>query len=153
MFSARDLNSLLSILVNSLHDGGGFARVALALLDPRDTDRLLGRVVVGVDEPTRYLCSFNGSLSADHPLLLQVLKRHDPLIVSNFLTVGSHALHATFISIWQASGANSYRQPTDRAPLQRPWSYSTEISPHDLQSFQFFLSQAILRLNRLAGVL
>ena len=58
MFSARDLNSLLLILVNSLHDGGGFARVALALLDPRDTDRLLGRVVVGVDDPTRYLCSF-----------------------------------------------------------------------------------------------
>jgi len=157
MFSARDLNSLLSILVNSLHEGGGFARVALALLDPRDTDRLLGRVVVGVNEPTQYLCSFNGSLSVDYPLFLQVLKRHDPLIVSNFLTVGSHALHARFISIWQASSALLAPIRIGNRPIGLLYSdhgsHSTEISSHDLQSFQLFLSQAILSLNRLAGVL
>ena len=35
----------------------------------------------------------------------------------------------------------------DRGP------HSVQISPHDLQSFHLFFGQAILSLNRLAGVL
>src|SRR6185295_14102046 len=96
LLAAKDFNSLLSILVNALHDDGGFTRVALALLNPGDTDQLLGRVVVGVgaDTPTQYLSSFTGSLSADHPLFLQILKRHDPLLVSNVSAENPQSLHA-----------------------------------------------------------
>lgn len=159
LLAAKDLNSLLSILVNALHDDGGFTRVALALLNPGDTDQLLGRVVVGVDAdtPTLYLSSFTGSLSADHPLFLQILKRHDPLLVSNVSAENPQSLHSTFVSTWHTSSAvlapiRIGNRPigllySDRGPL------ATQVSPHDLQSFQLFFGQAILSLNRMAGVL
>ena len=62
LLTAKDLNNLLSVLVNTLHDGGGFTRVALALLNPGDTDQLLGRVVVGVDVPEQHLNRLAGLL-------------------------------------------------------------------------------------------
>jgi len=80
--AAKDLNNLLSVLVHTRHDGGGFTRVARALLNPGDTDQLLGRVIVGVDSPNRYLASSTGSLSAEHPLFLHVLKEQDPYLFS-----------------------------------------------------------------------
>ena len=157
LLAAKDLNSLLSILVNALHDCGGFARVALALLNPDDTDQLLGRVVVGIDTPTPYLSSFTGSLSADHPLFLQVLKRHDPLLVSNISAEEPQSLQVTFISTWQTSSAVLAPIRIGNRPIGLLYSdhgpHSIPISSHDLQSFQLFFSQAILSLNRLAGVL
>jgi hypothetical protein len=143
--------------VNTLHDGGGFTRVALVLLNPGDTDQLLGRVVVGVDSPERYLASFTGSLSAEHPLFLQVLKGQDPFLLSNVSADGPRALSSKFTTIWRTSSAilapvRIGIRPIgllygDRGPLPH------QVLPQDLQSFQLFLGQAILSLNRLAGVL
>lgn len=157
LLAAKDLNTLLSVLVNTLHEGAGFSRVALALLNPGDTDQLLGRVVVGVDLPEQYLASFTGSLSAQHPLFLHVLKQQDPLLLSEITTEGPRSLSPMFRKAWQPSSAilapiRIGIRPigllySDRGPLPG------QVSPQDLQALQLFFSQAILSLNRLAGVL
>ncbi len=155
--AAKDLNNLLSVLVHTLHDGGGFTRVALALLNPGDTDQLLGRVIVGVDSPDRYLASFTGSLSAEHPLFLHVLKEQDPYVFSKGSDDEARVLSSVFSKTWRSSSAvlapiRIGIRPigllyADRGPDPH------QVSPQDLQSFQLFLGQAILSLNRLAGVL
>lgn len=157
LLAAKDLNNLLSILVNTLRDGGGFSRVALALLSPGDADQLLGRVVVGVDSPGRYLASFTGPLSTEHPLFVHVLKGQDPFMLSQVSIDGPRSLSSTFLATWRTSSAilapiRIGVRPigllyTDRGPDP------CQVSPQDLQSFQLLLSQAILSLNRLAGVL
>jgi len=153
----KDLNNLLSVLVNTLHDGGGFTRVALALLNPGDTDQLLGRVVVGVDSPERYLASFTGSLSAEHPLFLHVLKGQDPYLLSKVSANGPRSLSSTFITTWQSSSAILAPIRIGIRPIGLLYGdrgpHARQVSPQDLQSFQLFLGQAILSLNRLAGVL
>lgn len=157
LLAAKDLNNLLSVLVNTLHDGGGFTRVALALLNPGDTDQLLGRVVVGVDSPERYLASFTGSLSAEHPLFLHVLKQQDPFLLSKVSADGPRSLSSTFITTWHTSSAILAPIRIGIRPIGLLYSdrgpHPHEVSPQDLQSFQLFLGQAILSLNRLAGVL
>jgi HD-like signal output (HDOD) protein len=157
LLAAKDLNSLLSVLVNTLHDGGGFSRVALALLNPGDTDQLLGRVVVGVDAPDRYLASFTGSLSAEHPLFLHVLKGHDPVMLSEESTQGPRSLSSTFVTTWCTASAILAPIRIGVRPIGLLYSdrgpHLTQVSPQDLQAFQLFFGQAILSLNRLAGVL
>ncbi|THJ25195.1 MAG: HDOD domain-containing protein [Nitrospira sp. CG24E] len=157
LLAAKDFNSLLSALVKALHDDGGFTRVALALLNPGDTDQLLGRVVVGVDEPTQHLCSFTGSLTVDHPLFLRVLKRHDPILVSDAAAEGPQSLHPTFAATWQTSSAVLAPIRVGNRPIGLLYcdrgAQSTQVSSHDLQSFQLFFGQAILSINRLAGIL
>ena len=154
---AKDLNSLLSILVNTLHDGGGFTRVALALLNPGDTDQLLGRVVVGVDAPDRYLASFTGSLSVEHPLFLQVLKGHDPVMLSEVPVQGPRSLSSTFVTTWLTSSAILAPIRIGVRPIGLLYSdrgpHLNQVPSQDLQAFKLFFSQAILSLNRLAGVL
>jgi len=157
LLAAKDLNNLLSVLVNTLHDDGGFTRVALALLNPSDTDQLLGRVVVGVDSPGSYMASFKGSLSEEHPLFLHILKGQEPFLLSNVSIDGPRSLSSTFLTTWRTSSAilapiRIGIRPIgllygDRGPHPR------QVSPQDLQSFQLFLGQAILSLNRLAGIL
>ena len=157
LLAAKDLNNLLSVLVNTLHDGGGFTRVALALLNPGDTDQLLGRVVVGVDAPDRYLASFTGSLSAEHPLFLHVLKGHDPFMVSEVSIHGPRSLSSTFVTTWRTSSAILAPIRIGVRPIGLLYSdrgpHLSQVSPQDLQAFQLFFGQAILSLNRLAGVL
>jgi GAF domain-containing protein len=156
LLAAKNLNNLLSVLVNTLHDGGGFTRVALALLNPGDTDQLLSRVVVGVDSPERYLASFAGSLSAEHLLFLHVLKGQDPCLLSKVSDDGPRALSSTFITTWHTSSAILAPIRIGIRPIgllcgdHRPHPH--QVSPQDLQLFQLFLGQAILSLNRLAGV-
>lgn len=157
LLAAKDLNALLSVLVNSLHDGGGFTRVALALLNPGDTDQLLGRVVVGVDAPDRYLASFKGSLSEEHPLFLHVLKEREPFLLSQVSIDGPRSLSATFLTTWRTSSAILAPIRIGVRPIGLLYSdcgpHLTQVSSQDLQAFQLFFGQAILSLNRLAGVL
>lgn len=157
LLAAKDLNNLLSVLVNTLHDGGGFTRVALALLNPGDTDQLLGRVVVGVDVPERYLASFTGSLSAEHPLFLHALKQQDPFLLSQVSTDGPRALGSRFLTTWQTSSAILAPIRIGIRPIGLLYSdhgpLPGQVTSQDLQSFQLFFGQAILSLNRLAGVL
>ena len=157
LLEAKDLNNLLSILVNTLRDGGGFSRVALALLSPSDTDQLLGRVVVGVDSPGRYLASFTGPLSTEHPLFLHVLKGQDPFMLSQVSVDGPRSFSSTFLATWRTSSAILAPIRIGTRPIGLLYGDRgpdpNHVSPQDLQSFQLFLSQAILSLNRLAGVL
>jgi transcriptional regulator with GAF, ATPase, and Fis domain len=103
------------------------------------------------------LCSFTGSLSVEHPLFLRVLKRHDPLLVSDISAEGPQSLHPTFVSTWQTSSAVLAPIRVGNRPIGLLYCdrgpYSSQISPHDLQSFQLFFGQAILSINRLAGIL
>lgn len=155
--AAKDLNNLLSVLVHTLHDGGGFTRVALALLNPGDTDQLLGRVIVGVDPPDRYLASFTGSLSAQHPLFLHVLKGQDPYLFSKDSGDEGRSLSSVFSKTWRSSSAVLAPIRIGIRPIGLLYGDRgpdpNHVSPQDLQSFQLFLGQAILSLNRLAGVL
>lgn len=155
--AAKDLNNLLSVLVHTLHDGGGFTRVALALLNPGDTDQLLGRVIVGVDPPDRYLASFTGSLSAQHPLFLHVLKGQDPYLFSKDSGDEARSLSSVFSKTWRSSSAVLAPIRIGIRPIGLLYGDRgpdpNHVSPQDLQSFQLFLGQAILSLNRLAGVL
>lgn len=157
LLAAKDLNSLLSVLVNTLHEGGGFARVALALLNPGDADQLLGRVVVGVDSPGRYLASFTGPLSTEHPLFVHVLKGQDPFMLSQVSVDGPRSLSSTFLTTWRTSSAILAPIRIGTRPIGLLYSdcgpHPSQVSPQDLQSLQLFLGQAILSLNRLAGVL
>ncbi len=155
--AAKDLNNLLSVLVHTLHDGGGFTRVALALLNPGDTDQLLGRVIVGVDSPDRYLASFTGSLNAEHPLFLHVLKGQDPYLFSQASGGETRPLSSVFSKRWRSSSAVLAPIRIGIRPIGLLYGDRgpdpNQVSPQDLQSFQLFLGQAILSLNRLAGVL
>lgn len=155
MLAAIDLNNLLSVLVNTLHDGGGFTRVALALLNPSDTDQLLGRVVVGIDSPDLYLASFKGSLSEEHPLFLHILKGQEPFLLSKVSIDGPRSLSSTFLRTWRTSSAILAPIRIGTRPIGLLYGdhgpHPHQVSPQDLQSFQLFLGQAIL--NRLAGIL
>lgn len=157
LLGAKDLNNLLSILVNTLHSGGGFTRVALALLNPNDPDQLFGRVVVGVEAPTRYLASFAGPLSTEHPLFVHVLKGQDPFMLSHVSIDGPRSLSSTFLTTWRTSSAILAPIRIGVRPIGLLYGDCgpdpSQVSPQDLQSFQLFLGQAILSLNRLAGVL
>jgi hypothetical protein len=157
LLAAKDLNSLLSVLVNTLHTGGGFSRVALALLNPGDTDQLLGRVVVGVDSPDRYLASFAGSLSTEHTLFLHVLKQQDPFLLSEVSPDGPRSLSSRFLTTWQTSTAILAPIRIGIRPIGLLYSdrgpHPGQVSSQDLQALQLFFGQAVLSLNRLAGVL
>lgn len=157
LLAAKGLNNLLSVLVHTLHDGGGFTRVALALLNPGDTDQLLGRVIVGVDAPDRYLASFTGSLSSAHPLFLQVLKGQDPYLFSKDSDDDARSLSLAFSKTWRTSSAILAPIRIGIRPIGLLYGDRgpdpNQVSPQDLLSFQLFLGQAILSLNRLAGVL
>ena len=131
--------------------------MALALLTPGDTDQLVGRVVVGVDSPERYLASFTGSLSAEHPRFLHVLKQQDPFLLSKVSADGPRSLSPTFITTWHTSSAILAPIRIGIRPIGLLYSdrgsHPGQVTPQDLQSLQLFFGQAISSLNRLASVL
>jgi hypothetical protein len=114
-------------------------------------------VVVGVDAPGRYLASFTGSLSAEHPLFLHVLKGHDPFMLSEVSIDGPRSLSSTFITTWRTSSAILAPIRIGVRPIGLLYSdrgpHPNQVSSQDLQALQLFFGQAILSLNRLAGVL
>lgn len=154
---AKDINTLLSTLVHALHRDGGFARVALALLNPNNTDHLVGRLLRGVDEPAPYLGSLSGSLTKDHPYFLQLMKRSDAIWVDDFLIPMADPVHPAFLRTWNPGSAiiAPLRVGTrpigmlycDNGPIPR------QVQQKDYHAFQLFFSQTTLSINRLAGVL
>lgn len=154
---AQDLNTLFGTLVRALHHDGGFARVALALLNPHDTDQLIGRLLFGVDPPTSYLNSLSGSLSQDHPFFLNSLKQLEPSLIEDFTTPMGAPINPAFLRLWNPGSAiiaplRIGNRPIgmiycDRGPLPQ------QVQPKDYQTFQLFFNQATLSMNRLAGVL
>jgi hypothetical protein len=154
---AKDLNTLLGTLVQALHRDGGFARVALSLLNPHDTDQLIGRLLLGVNPPAAHLQSLSGSLSKDHPFFLNLLKLRDPSLIDDFTTPTGAALNPAFLRLWNPGSAiiaplRIGSRPVgmiycDRGPLPR------QVRPTDYQAFQLFFNQTTLSMNRLAGIL
>jgi HD-like signal output (HDOD) protein len=155
--AAKDLNGLLGTFVQALHRDAGFDRVGLALLNPSDSDLLVGRLVFGVDPPAPHLRSLSGSLSREHQFFLTILKRVDPLLVPNFSDQMAETLKQDFLDVWKPTSAivaplRVGARPIgliycDRATSNQP------VLPQDYQAFQLFFAQTTLGLNRLAGIL
>ena len=53
---------------------------------------------MGVAVPERYLASFTGSRSAEHPLFLHALKQQDPFLLSQVSTDRPRALRSRFLA-------------------------------------------------------
>ncbi len=154
---AIDLNSLLGTFIQSLHRDAGLGRVGLALLNPNDSDLLIGRLALGVTPLAPYLSSLSGSLSREHPFFLSILKRVEPLLVPNLSDQPAGTMKQEFLDVWHPSSAilASLRvgvRPIglvycDRHPSGPP------LQPEDYQAFQLFFTQTTLGMNRLAGIL
>lgn len=154
---AKDINTLLSTLVHALHRDGGFARVALALLNPNNTDHLVGRLLLGVEEPASHLDSLSGSLTKEHPHFLQLMKRSDAVWVEDFTVPLGDPLNPKFLRTWNPGSAiiAPLRVGTrpigmlycDNGPLPR------QVQQKDYHAFQLFFDQTTLSINRLAGIL
>jgi HD-like signal output (HDOD) protein len=155
--NAKELNSLLGIFVRSLHQDAGFGRVGLALLNPSDSDLLVGRLALGVTPLAPYLSSLSGSLSRELPFFLAILKRVDPLLIPSFSEQPVGAVKQDFLDVWCPT--SSILAPLrvgmrpiglvycDRGPSHPP------VQPQDYQTFQLFLALTTLSMNRLAGIL
>ncbi|MEQ1792664.1 MAG: HDOD domain-containing protein [Nitrospira sp.] len=154
---AKDINTLLSTLVQALHKDGGFSRVALALLNPNNTDHLVGRLLRGVDEPAPYLDCLSGSLTKEHPYFLQLMKRSDAIWIDDFTIPMADPVNPAFLRAWNPGSAiiAPLRVGTrpigmlycDNGPLPR------QVQQKDYHAFQLFFSQTTLSINRLAGIL
>lgn len=155
--SAIDLNSLLGMFIQSLHRDAGFGRVGLSLLDPNDSDLLVGKLALGVTPMAPYLSSLSGSLSREHPFFLSILKRVEPLLVSNLSDQPPGAMKQEFLNAWHPTSAilaplRVGVRPIglvycDRKPGRPP------LQSQDYQAFQLFFTQTTLGMNRLAGIL
>lgn len=154
--ASRDLNALLGCFVKSLHRDGGFSRVAFALLHHKNSDQLLGRVILGARDTVPYLSTLSGSLSLDHPFFLRVLKQTDPILVEDFTTPLSEPIDPAFLHVWNPGSAiiaplHVGTRPIglvfcDRGPVPQ------EVGPKDLQTFHLFYKPTMVCMNRLAGL-
>jgi len=154
---AKDLNTLLGTLVRALHQDGGFARVALALLNPNDNDQLVGRLILGTEQPTPYLGSLSGSLTKDHPYFLSLLKRSEPVLIKDFTVPMSDPVSPGFLQIWNPGSAIVVSLWVGTRPIGMMYCDNgplpQQVQPKDYQAFQLFFSQITLSMNRLAGLL
>jgi hypothetical protein len=154
---AKDLNSLLGTLVQALHRDAGFSRVALALLNPNDSDQLTGRLAMGVTPMIPHLEALSGSLSDEHPYFLELLKRPWPTLVGDVAAQKTVPLNHTFVDRWKPGTAIIAPLRIGQRPIgmiycdcgPRP----APIRHQDFQNFQLFFGQSTLSMNRLAGVL
>lgn len=155
--AAKDLNSLLGACVQSLHQDAGFHRIGLALLNQNDSDLLVGKLVLGGTPPADYLRSLSGSLSREHQFFLMVLKRVDPLLVSNFSDQKVGALKQDFLEVWKPTSAIVAPLRVGAKPIGFIYcdrsAGSQPVQTQDYQAFQLFFAQTTLGLNRLLGIL
>jgi len=154
---AKDLNTLFGTLIRALHRDGGFARVALCLLNPHDTNQLIGRLLLGVTPPATHLNCLSGSLSDDHPYFLNLLKQPEPSLIDDFTTPMSVPINPTFLRVWNpGSGIIAPLRIANR-PIGMVYCdcgpLPNQVQPRDYQAFQLFYNQSTLSMNRLAGVL
>ncbi len=156
LHGAKDLNALLSTLIHALHRDGGFARVALALLNPNDSDQLIGRLVLGVEPNAPYIASLSGSLSQDHPGFLSLLKRMDPCYLKQ-VSQATPPLSQAFMQLWKPAAAIIAPLRIGNRPIGMVYGDGGPaplgIQEKDYQAFQLFYSQTTLGINRLAGLL
>lgn len=156
MQEAKDLNTLLSALMRALYRDAGFARVALALLTPHDSDQLIGRLLFGVDQAEAHLAALSGSLSRDHPCVLALLKGSEPVLFTDF-TAPARALNPRFLRLWNPASAILAPLRIGHRPIGMLYcdggAHPNQIRPEDYQAFQLFFNHTTLSMNRLAGIL
>jgi transcriptional regulator with GAF, ATPase, and Fis domain len=154
---AKDFNSLLGSFVQSLHKDAGFDRVGLALLDINDSDQLVGRLVLGATPMAPYLRALSGSLSNEHQLFLSVLKRFDPLLISDFTNQTVGAMKQEFVEIWNPVSAILAPLRVGTKPIGLIYCdhglRNQPVLASDYQTFLLFFMHTTMGLNRLAGVL
>lgn len=154
---AKDLNALLIDFAQALHRDAGFHRVGLALLNTNDSDLLVGRLVLGLPAPSLYLNALSGSLSREHRFFLDVLKRLDPLLVTQLTKEEIAGMKPQFLDIWRPGSAILF--PLRIGPRPMGLIYcdrgvsSPPLSAQDYQSCQLFFTSVTLGMNRMAGVL
>ncbi|MCC6141645.1 MAG: HDOD domain-containing protein [Nitrospira sp.] len=154
---AKDINTLLSTLVHALHRDGGFARVALALLNPSNTDQLVGRLLLGMEDPTPYIDSLSGSLTKDHPHFLQLMKRSDAVWIEDFTVPLGNPINPKFLRTWDPGSAIIAPLRVGTRPIGMLYCDNgprpQQVQQKDYHAFQLFFGQTTLSINRLAGVL
>lgn len=153
----KDLNSLLGALAQALHTDVGFARIGLALLNPHDSDQLIGRLVLGVAPPAPYLQALSGSLSQDHICFLGILKRYDPLLVDDVSRYSGSPIAPAFLATWKPCSALLAPLRVGTKPIGLIYCdhgpQRVSITPQDYQAFSLYFTQATLGINRLAGLM
>jgi len=154
---AKDFNGLLGSFVQSLHKDAGFDRVGLALLDINDSDQLVGRLVLGATPMAPYLRALSGSLSNEHQLFLNVLKRFDPLLMSDCTNQTDGAMKREFVEIWNPVSAILAPLRVGTKPIGLIYCdhgvRNQPVLASDHQTFLLFFMHTTMGLNRLAGVL
>jgi HD-like signal output (HDOD) protein len=154
---AKDLNNLLSTFVTSLHQDAGFDRVGLTILNPNDSDLLVGRLVLGAAPLAPYLRAMSGSLSREHQLFLTVLKRVDPLFVPDFSAQPGGGMKQEFLDTWKPTSVILAPLRVGVKPIGLVYcdraTSGQPVRAQDYQVFQLFFLQTTLGLNRLAGII
>lgn len=154
---AKDFNGLLGSFVQSLHKDAGFDRVGLALLNLNDSDQLVGRLVLGATPLAPYLRALSGSLSNEHQLFLNVLKRFDPLLIADFTNHTEGAMKKEFVEVWNPVSAILAPLRVGTKPIGLIYCdhglRNQPVRALDYQTFLLFFMHTTMGLNRLAGVL
>jgi hypothetical protein len=154
---AKDFNSLLGAFVQSLHKDAGFDRVGLALLNLNDSDQLIGRLVLGATPMAPYLRALSGSLSHEHQLFLNVLKRFDPFLKTDFTNQTEGAVKQEFVEVWNPVSAILAPLRVGTRPIGIIYCdhgmRNQPVLASDYQTFLLFFMHTTMGLNRLAGVL
>jgi HD-like signal output (HDOD) protein len=154
---AKDLNTLLGTLVRALHRDGGFARVALCLLNPHDSNQLIGRLLLGVEPPAAHLACLSGSLSDEHPYFLNLLKGLEPSLIEDFTTPMRVPVNPAFLRLWNPGSGIVAPLRVGNRPIGMIYCDAgplpNQITPNEYRAFQLFFDQTTLSINRLAGVL
>jgi hypothetical protein len=152
---AKDLNTLLSTLVRALHEDGGFGRVALCLLNPHDTNELVGRLVLGVDEPAVYLECLSGSLSGEHPFFHALLQDRDPMLIEDFTTPMSAPVNAAFLRQWNPASGIMAPLRVGHRPIGLIYCdggpVPNQVGVKDYQRFRLFFNHATVSMSRLTA--
>jgi len=151
----KDLNKLLGTLCQALQRDVGFTRVGLALLNPHDSDQLVGRLALGVSPLAPYLQALSGSLSQEHTLFLSLLKRFDPRLIENLAQ--EDGLAKTFSETWTPTAAVLAPLRVGTKPIGLIYcdrgAHAQPVLPQDYQAFLLYFTQTTIGINRLAGLM
>lgn len=150
---AKDAHALLETLVKRLHRDGGFRRVALALVRPKDPDELKGQVILGVKDRTPYLSTLSGSLSQDHPFFRHVINSTEPEFVEDFTTPLCAPLDPAFLHVWNPGSAILAPLRAGTRPIGMivcdGGPFPHQMHPTEMQAFMLFYQPAIACLGQL----
>lgn len=153
----KDLNRLLGKLSQALQHDVGFTRIGLALLNPHDSDQLVGRLALGVSPLAPYLQALSGSLSQDHGFFLSVLKRLDPLLVEDIKRQAGNTIARAFLDTWTPTAAILAPLRVGTKPIGLIYcdhgTQAQPVLPQDYQAFLLYFTQTTLGINRLAGLM